>query len=79
MDEAKLIEDFTTDELADELRGRYGGLSYIDIDDLMDEIKDRKGVDYVGQDSKYKDWVVAIADGEIKTGTGKVIILIVEG
>lgn len=78
MDEAKLIEEFQTDELIDELKSRKDGFSSIDIDDLVDELKYRQGVDYVEQDSKYGDYVVAIENGSITNGTGKVIILIVE-
>lgn len=78
MEDARLIEDFTNAELVDELTSRCGGLSYIDIDDLIDELKSRKGVDYAQQAISYKDYCVAIAGGEIITGTGKVTILVVE-
>lgn len=79
MDEAKLIEDFTNDELVEELTSRCGGLSSIDIDDLIDEIKDRAGVEYAEQTYQYRDYVVAIENGQIISGSGKVTILIVEG
>jgi hypothetical protein len=79
MDEAKLIENFTVEELTDELISRMGGLSCVDIDDLISELFDRKGVSLIEQCYNYKQYVIAIEDGEIVTGSGKVRILIVEG
>lgn len=71
------LSEVETDDLISELKER-DAVGEIDTDALVEALQDKHGVETMETSSKYKNYVVAIEDGNIHKDTGKVIILIVE-